>query len=466
MTCFKTMSAALMAGAAILPVPALAQAMTATEAAQMRAELETLRTQMRLLTERLDKAEAAQAVAPAPVAPAPAPVMAAAPVKPDHGIKWKGAPEISNDKGWSFKPRGRLQWDVATVGGPDGLASSQSSLGFSNKVRRAYFGAQGTMPGGFGYRLEADFADGAATLTDAYLTYDKGPWNFTVGHQKTLATLEDMSSDLDTGFAERAAFIQAFGFERRMGLTAGYAKGDVMVNAGVFTDDTKTLGATGGDTNNSFSLAARAAWMPKFGNTQLHLGASAQLREMNNLATVTSNYRARPATRTSDARFIGFAALNVSRETGFGLEAMAINGPFHAMAETYWFKPQLASTGQTATFFGGYGEVGYFLTRGDSRPYKKGAYSSAKPAHAVGAGGPGAIELVLRYDHLNMRDASVGLNGGRQYGYLAGLSWVPAEHFKLLLSYGHLKYRDAIIAAGSGNNYSVDTLVSRAQFDF
>src|SRR3546814_10811248 len=54
-------------------------------------------------------------------------------------VKWKGAPEISGD-GWSFKPRGRLQYDIANVSGPDGLADR--GLGFSNELRRARLGVR------------------------------------------------------------------------------------------------------------------------------------------------------------------------------------------------------------------------------------------------------------------------------------------------------------------------------------
>src|SRR5688572_3640765 len=34
---------------------------------------------------------------------------------------WKGAPQLEDkESGWSFKPRGRLQYDFATVSSPDG----------------------------------------------------------------------------------------------------------------------------------------------------------------------------------------------------------------------------------------------------------------------------------------------------------------------------------------------------------
>ena len=42
---------------------------------------------------------------------------------------WKGAPLYEDkDDGWSFKPRGRLMYDVGTVSSPDGY--SNAGLGF------------------------------------------------------------------------------------------------------------------------------------------------------------------------------------------------------------------------------------------------------------------------------------------------------------------------------------------------
>ena len=46
-------------------------------------------------------------------------------------------------------------------------------------------------------------------------------------------------TDLETSLLERAAFTQAFGFERRLGLSVGYAKGNIVANAGVLV--TKVL---------------------------------------------------------------------------------------------------------------------------------------------------------------------------------------------------------------------------------
>src|SRR3546814_8750459 len=59
------------------------------------------------------------------------------------------------------------------------------------------------------------------------------------------------------------------------------------------------------------------------------------------------------------------------------------------------------------TFFGGYAEVGYFLTSGDTRGYKDGKFDRTKPKNPVGKGGMGSLQFNLRYDRLDLSDAAI-----------------------------------------------------------
>src|SRR5688500_16945201 len=72
---------------------------------------------------------------------------------------WKGAPVMADaDAGWSFKPRGRIQYDAAFIENP-GDAIASRNLGFNSRVRRVRLGVEGTIPGGFGYKFEMDYAN-------------------------------------------------------------------------------------------------------------------------------------------------------------------------------------------------------------------------------------------------------------------------------------------------------------------
>lgn len=450
--------------------PALAGA---KEDAAMRQEIAAMRAQMQALAARVDslegqldsakaRAESAEARASAAIAQAEA-AKAAIPAvtttaKPATEVTWDGAPRLATKDGFSFKPRGRMQLDMAGVDAPAGIAG-QSSLGIATEFRRVYLGADGTIPGGFGYRVEAELANGNVDLTDVYLSWKANPkLTITVGQHKPFQSMDDMTSDLFTSNLERASFNTAFGFERRIGLSATYTGKNLLVQGGVFTDNAADLSV---DSNNSYSVDGRIVFMPKLGKGQLHLGGSVHLRDFNDGQTST-RYRARPFVHTTDLRLVNTGNIAATGENGYGLEAAYINGRFHATAESSWMtarRPGLADP----TFNGGYAEVGYLLTD-DTTVYKAGAYDRIRPKQALGKGGIGAIQLNLRYDWLDLNDG--GIVGGRQQIGSLGLVWMPTDYVRLLASYGHIWLNDAALPAAGDRSYTADSLGLRAQFDF
>jgi phosphate-selective porin OprO/OprP len=442
---------------ALTPAIAHAQALSAEEAAALRAEVDALKAQLGAMEARLNSISAKTDANSSAIAAVPPPAPA-----PETTIKWKGAPELSTKSGWSFKPRGRLQFDAGYVDAPKLMASADNEgLGFSSELRRAYLGFQGTMPGGFGYKAEVDLADNKVEWTDIVLTYDKKGFNVTVGQHYPFLSLEQQTSDLFTTFTERASFTSAFGFERRLGVSAGYAVGDLMVNAGAFSDNVKDLAD---DKDNSYSIDGRLVWMPKFGKTQLHLGASAHWRDLNSLSG-TLQYKLRPFVHSADQSYVDTRSQisDATHETNYGLEAAFVSGRVHAAGEANWM--HVSRTGfADPTFFGGYAEVGYFITGGDTRGYKNGAWDRVKPSNSLDKGGIGAIQLNLRYDYLDMVDA--GIVGGTQNGYAASLVWLPIDYLKFMLNYAHINYDQGKISANSDASYSADVVGARAQIDF
>lgn len=437
-----------------LPTAAYAQAMTAEEAAQLRAELAALKAQVQTLEARLDASTAQPAPAPASAPPPATPSVTA---KPATEISWKGAPEIKTADGWSFKPRGRIQLDLAGVDAPAGVTGIRG--GTATEFRRVYLGVDGKIPGGFSYRVEADIANSSVELTDIYLTYGTGPVSVTAGQIKPFWGLDDMTSDLFTSFTERAAFVQAFGFERRVGLSAQYRGKALLLQGGVFGDNAADLT----DSNHSIGVDGRVVFMPKLGDTQLHLAASGHYRDPNDPAA-TGRYRARPFVHTTDVRLVDTGLIDVSKERGLGLEGAVITGPFHAAGEAYWHTVK-RSGASDPTFFGGYAEIGMVLTPGDVRGYRDGAFDRLKPSKPITAGGIGAIEVNARYDHLDLNDA--GIVGGQQKAALIGLVWAPIDYIRITANYGKLWIDDARIPTATGDrSYEADTFGLRTQVDF
>ena len=442
----RTTRLSLMAAAlsCTMSTPLLAQDVTlpADELAAMRAQLAAMNARIDQLEGELaaTKTEAAEA---GQVVDAPAPAADSEPVS-----------TLAKSDGWSFKPRGRLMFDAGFTNAPE---STGASDGFGNEVRRARLGASGDMPGGFGYKFEVDFAGNEISVADAILSYENGPIEIAIGQHNNFQSLEELTSSLHTTFIERAAFTDAFGFERRLGASIIYARGDVLAQAGVFTDnledtDSKNRGAD-----------ARIVFMPKAGDTQLHFGGSFHYNDLDYPAAQL-RYRQRPLVHFTSQRFIDTRSMGADSETGYGLEAAAIAGRFHAAAEGYWQSVDMPGVTDDPSFFGGYVEAGVFLTD-DKRGYKGGKFDRTKPSGPVGEGGIGSVQFTLRYDHLDLND--VGIVGGRQAGYFAALVWKPTDYTALMLNYGRLQYKDAILPTASGDtSYGVDAIGMRAQIDF
>lgn len=447
--------------------PALAQ-----DDEALRKELAEMRAMMAQVAERIDtleaeidtleaKADTAETQAQAAdkqatlATQAAADAMAAAQADEGQSINFKGMPEIKDKAGWSFKPRGRLQFDAGTINVPDSTGRTE---GFASEVRRARLGASGDIPGGFGYKLEFDFAGSDFNVTDAFISYETGDVEVWVGQFNTFQGLEELTSSVHTSFIERSAWTDAFGFERRVGAAVIVNSGDILVQTGVFTDNMNDLPG-----NRNWSVDSRAVYMPKIGETQLHFGGSVHYNELESGSSV--RYRQRPLAHFTSERFINTDRLDADNEFGAGLEGAIISGPFHAAAEAFWQNVGLNNAMDNPTFFGGSIEAGYYLTEGDTRGYKKGTFGRNKPVKPFGEGGFGSLQVNVRYDRLDLTDA--GIVGGTQDGYMASLVWKPSDYIMVLANYARLEYTDAVFALASGQrDYGADVIALRTQIDF
>ena len=410
---------------------------------------------------------------------------------------WKGAPLFEDkEAGWSFKPRGRLQYDVGFVSNPNDSIVSKN-LGYNSRARRIRLGAEGTIPGGLGYKCEMDFANAATGFGDCLLSYTPKNSQFSVaiGNQETNNGLEQMSSSRWSSFLERAAFTDAFLDARRIGINVGWANkaGDIRLNAGMFAAHS----IDGTFDNDGWIGAARAVYSPLMGSNQLHFGINYQHREFqsNNGSTAASSanqpstnqlarYRARPLSQLTDVRFVDTGNFAAKSDNIIGLEAAGIFKSLHVAAEGQYLRANAYGAGDTITFsaanddpvdqldlfaapqyvpgnnpsfWGGYIEAGYYLT-GETRGYKAGTWDRTKVLKPFSKGGVGAFQVNGRVDYLDLDNSKLkngctnnfttGVcsatslatrlgKGGTQLGFLAGLTWIPEDYMRVLINYSH-----------------------------
>lgn len=450
----RPLIASLIAGTTLVAPSVQAQD---TETTVLRAQIEELQAQIRAMSARLDQMDtetvstqtSATMNSLAPAVPTPSPANTSAPT-----IAFAGAPEFEAPGGLSFKLFGRLNIDAGTAQFPAALGRND---GFGSEMRRARIGVEGDLPGGFGYKVEVDFAGSSAVLTDTFITYQDDGLTLTLGQHNNFQSLEELASSRWSTTIERAAFTDAFNFDRRVGFSAEYKAGDLMLQGGVFTDTATNL------PGKTWRLDGRAVYAPKIGDTRLHLGGSLHLANLESGETV--RYRQRPLVHFTAERPLATPTLNAASETGLGLEAAVISGRLHAAAETHWQHVNGLVAAPDYTFFGGYAEIGYYLTRGDTRGYRDGRWNRTRPASPVDEGGVGAWQVNLRYDYLDLNDGAV--LGGKQDGYIASLIWVPTDFTRLTVNYGHLVYADAAFALPSSSRaWNADVFGMRGQIDF
>jgi len=267
---------------------------------------------------------------------------------------WKGAPLFEDkEAGWSFKPRGRLQYDVGYVNNPEDSIITRN-LGFNTRARRIRLGAEGTIPGGLGYKFEMDFANASVGFGDVILTYapKNAPITVSIGNHESFNGIEQISSSRFSSFVERAAFDDAFLNTRRIGISAGYANmaGDLRFNAGLFAAHSIDSSLD----NDGWIGAARATYSPLMGANQLHFGANFQHREFQSNAGGSAptsgsgqpssgqlvRYRSRPYSQLTDQRFVDTQNFAAKSDDIIGAEAAGIFKSLHIAAEGQYVKDQ------------------------------------------------------------------------------------------------------------------------------
>jgi phosphate-selective porin OprO/OprP len=392
---------------------------------------------------------------------------------------WKGAPEFADkDAGFSFKPKGFMQFDAGYVGYPNGDelrgtvgGLNYQNLGFNTRARRIVVGAEGSLPGGFKYKAELNFAQGTVDYEDILLSYDfkNIPLTISVGNFYPYSSLETMTSSRLGSMLERASFTDAFNYNRRLGVGLSLAdkKADrYTLSAGIFSREINDTSFT----RTGWEVAARGTYTPPVGSGFVHLGASAHMRK-NNRESLGQQYRSRPLTQITDQRFVDTGTLAAKGDYSVGVELGGVFKSFHfaSEAQKLWvrdafdtteflipdptsnFTPTGTRLNGNPSFFGGYAEVGFYLT-GESRGYKGGKWDRTKVLHPFDKDGWGAIQVNARLDYIDLSDrvadapptatalqrvsAPFYVNGGKQLGYQASVIWNPMDYLRFMAQLG------------------------------
>lgn len=458
---------------------------------------------------------AAPAFAQTPAAPAEKPA-----AKPTTQTSWSGGAPKASEGEQSFKPSGRVQFDVFNLE-TDGASAVDQSYSRSF-VRRVYLGVDGQFNANWRYKVDLAFQPGAdqasssvttlrlcqdngsaaiaqraiclAGETDrgpvvtavstsgadtevgfdfAYLQYVAGPWEITLGQNNMTSPMEDRASALNTPFNERSGYITAFGFSKAMGVAVNTSGDTWSAGVGVYGDDLNNPESN--NTSETVALQARGTWVPYFaktddGVTLVHLGATARYRDNAGGEDATGirgpgfRYRARPNTGWGD-RFVDTGSIAFAQDEFLGAEFAAQHNAFGASGEFGQLKakPQSGSpfAGVNPSFTGGYLDL-FWSPTGESRNYKakEGTFGRTSPLTSLGEDGFGAVTFGLRYDFLDLTDGAI--DGGEQKGVTLQGTWQPINFLKFQLDYSRLDI-ERPTSAVSG---TADVITMRSQIEW
>jgi phosphate-selective porin OprO/OprP len=427
----------------------------------------------------------------------------------DLKVAWKGAPQFSSGDGkkFQFKIRGRVEAEYENIN-QDTAVTTYPDVS-ATQLRRARIGVEGVVYYDVKYIIEVDFANDAVAVKDAYLQYQgvkigDTPLLFRAGNFRTPNSFELLTSELFVDTVERAAFVNSWQLDRQIGFQVSYWTDHWGLAAGVFGDRFNAAnnpqplfpGFTG---DEDLTFAARGTVAPinrqvNGVNQVLHFGASVRTREIGDDQPLIQ-YTQRGADFNLANNVINTGRIG-KEDTFWGLEAAGLWGPFSIQGEyshldvdlptspliganppgsaqlTTAANPFISPTGvrTPSPEYDGWYVTGTWFFGGHKNYNKEGKWdrpSIDNPLRWNEGKGWGAVELVGKYDVLNMSDKAfndAGSNGcqttrlypnlaantavspnsvvasslglcGEQTTWIVGVNWYLNDYVRLMFDY-------------------------------
>ncbi len=379
-------------------------------------------------------------------------------------FRWNPAPVFTGDD-WEAKIIGRVQFDYALVD-----ADISGANWNEGELRGLRLGVSGNYGDNVKYKLElnTNSSGDVSFLGDVRWAPTGGAWYFKAGQSKTPNSLDEQTSSRFISTLERAAFTDAFEFNRRLGVSLN-AKGEqYTLSAGAYGDSINALSQEDG-----FAVAARATVNPIENDDGLiHLGVSMRYRGIGD-GQSDLRYRQRPFSHIP-GRIISTGAI-ANADFFVGAEAAAIYKSFWAAGEygVTFAECSAAAACADPTLQGAYGEAGIFL--GGRKTYRDGKYDRPIVDNPITEGGMGALAFVARFDTIDLSDS--GVNGGSYTSYILGADWWATKYTRLGVnlfkvdadlgsSTSGLDTNFAALVSGGTLMEDVTGVIARAQLDF
>jgi phosphate-selective porin OprO/OprP len=407
----------------------------------------------------------------------------------EMAVKWKGAPEFSNDD-VSFKVRGRFLMDAVFQDvSREGTLSDFKTR--SVRGRQAFIGVEGKLNAKFAYKFEGGFVNGGtSTWDDAVLEYKALETTSILFGNIKATGLENLTSTRFTEFLDRGPYGD-FGVESYLlgvvvksngpnWTVTGAAQG-ASLNSGDFNQacvaNVQTVATTPTTSCNSkeqMVYTGRVSVAPILSDdNQVHLAASVRQRDRGSQGAFV--YAARPNTNFgTNGAYLNSGGV-ADKDTTVAVEGAWVHKNLSVQGEY-----SAISFNRIAGQAGGDGDVkvGYVFATwaptGEVRAYDptKGEFGRTKILDPITAGGKGGWVLGARYDYADLKGAYNGtpnqvMTGGTslagQYKAVTlGATYYPMSYVRFMANYTDAKIDNPARLSDVG----VKQMQFRAQIDF
>jgi phosphate-selective porin OprO/OprP len=333
----------------------------------------------------------------------------------------KGSVQMATDDGqFTFGMGGRVYMDAAAY------FDDKTDLGSGSEIRDIRFLMKATLWKKWDAKINVGFANGAVSLKDVWLMHKINKNSFVrAGHFLEPFGIEQTESSKTTKFMHAASTVEAFRPGRSLGISYATWGKKVFWEAGLF----------GSDVNNNikeedegYGVTSRFVFSPMQHDNILHFGVSATHRSINPVEVEKGygafvyterqqkiSYRSRAATHIEDRRFINANVENAESQYKLNFEMLVASGPVSLQYEHISAKVKRESDFEDYSANGWYAQLGW-LVKGGNYKYKMKSARLAKP-------GPGAVELLARYNQTDLNDSDAMIMGGKQKDITVGGTW-------------------------------------------
>ncbi|MEW5687630.1 MAG: porin [Pseudomonadota bacterium] len=362
-------------------------------------------------------------------------VWAATPAAADDvemSVRWLGlVPEFSTaDGAFRIRPRGRLQFDVSAT--EDSRFELRNRAG--TEVRSALVGVEGDLKP-LTYSVLVDFSNHTTNFRNAYLAW-RGPTpvgdlELSFGNRLTERSMEGSGSSETAPFLERnvvATAIVPLKGSYGMGVTSRLYGRNWHLAAQVAGDDINDPDIT----RDTVTTSLRGHWNPvATKDLAVHLGAWGFHENFSDRVNRLSRNTFWGGQHFNDALQVSLGLVERPRSAdAVGLELGAFGRRAWSLME--YGQRDIAARPSHVVVRAWAAEAGMTLTD-DRPPYGRrgGVFVRQAPAAPLSRGGPGAVEISGRWEHLDNTDAPLG---GLGDAVTVGLTWRPEEWLRLTMN--------------------------------